>query len=208
MQPLEKVNSKKNNARYEIVLKTLLNKFELINTELSVAENRVFIHNTCGRIKTIESIRAKLIKKKCEENYEMAMERVNDIVGARAVCYYMDDLYKVADALSQHQDIEIIKIKNYMEHPKKSGYRSLHMIVKVMITFMEKQEWVKAEVQLRTFAMDYWAVLDHQLRYKKEALSNEDKEQEKIEKELFNYAGALENIDKKMIKIRDKIEKI
>ncbi|MDD2972928.1 MAG: GTP pyrophosphokinase [Lachnospiraceae bacterium] len=208
MQPLEKINSKKNKARYEIVLHTLLNKFEIINTELSMEENRIFIHNTSGRIKNMDSIQTKLVKKGCEPGYEMAMERINDIVGVRAVCYYMDDLYRVADTLSRHTDMEILRIKNYMEHPKKSGYRSLHMIVKVMITFSGKQEWVKAEIQLRTFAMDYWAVLDHQLRYKKGSLDINAKDGMEIEKELLDYAGALETIDKKMMKIRDKIEKI
>ena len=208
MQSLEKITSKKNIARQEIVLKTLLSKFEIINTELSMQENRVFIHNTSGRIKNLDSIRAKLLRKECEESFEMAMERINDIVGARAVCYYMDDLYRVADALSNQKDIEILKIKNYMEHPKKSGYRSLHMIVKVAYTFGGKQEWMKAEIQLRTFAMDYWAVLDHQLRYKKGNLSVDDKDEIRIENELLDYAGALESIDKKMMKIRDKIEKI
>jgi len=185
-----------------------MGKFEIINTELSMEENRIFIHNTSGRIKALDSIRGKLLRKECEESFEMAMERINDIVGVRAVCYYMDDLYRVADALSNQKDIEILKIKNYMEHPKKSGYRSLHMIVKAAYTFGGKQEWMKAEIQLRTFAMDYWAVLDHQLRYKRGNLSVDDKDGIKIENELLDYAGALESIDKKMMKIRDKIEKI
>ena len=205
MQPIEKLESEKIVAKNQIALQTVMNKLQLINKELSVREGRILIHNISGRIKELNSIKAKLRKKGCEENYETALEVINDIIGARAVCYYMDDLYLVADVLNTHKDMEIIKIKNYMEHPKKTGYRSLHLIVKLMIPYGGKQEMVKVEIQLRTFAMDYWAVLDHQLRYKKE---NTDNDSEKIEKELMDYADSLESIDKKMMKLRNKIAKI
>lgn len=205
MQPIEKLESEKIVAKNQIALQTVMNKLQLINKELSVREGRILIHNISGRIKELNSIKAKLRKKGCEENYETALEVINDIIGARAVCYYMDDLYLVADVLNTHKDMEIIKIKNYMEHPKKTGYRSLHLIVKLMIPYGGKQEMVKVEIQLRTFAMDYWAVLDHQLRYKKK---NTDNDSEKIEKELMDYADSLESIDKKMMKLRNKIAKI
>ncbi len=203
MQPLEKLQSEKVLAKNKIVLKILLNKLDTINTELSMKEGRMLVHNTSGRIKEVESIRAKLKRKGFDEDYESAVEKVNDIIGVRAVCFYMDDLYKVADTLSLHEDIEILKVKNYMEHPKKSGYRSLHLIIKIKISLWEKQETVKAEVQLRTFAMNYWALLDHQLRYKKDNAKSD-----KVEKELEEYAASLEDIDKKMMKIRDKIAQI
>lgn len=203
MQPLEKLKNEKVLAKNEIVLKILLNKLDTINTELSIKEGRMLIHNATGRIKEIDSVRAKLKRKGYDENYETAVERVNDLIGVRAVCFYMDDLYKVADTLSMHKDIEILKVKNYMEHPKKSGYRSLHLIIRITISLWEKQEVVKAEVQLCTFAMNYWALLDHQLRYKKDNSKSEE-----ITKELEEYAASLEVIDKKMMKIRDKIAKI
>ena len=111
MQPIEKLESEKIVAKNQIALQTVMNKLQLINKELSVREGRILIHNISGRIKEPNSIKVKLRKKGCEENYETALEVINDIIGARAVCYYMDDLYLVADVLNTHKDMEIIKIK-------------------------------------------------------------------------------------------------
>lgn len=187
-------------AKCQCVMDLLLSKFTMINTELTTELNRDIIIRTCGRIKTEESIRAKLMKKGCEITYENAVEKINDLIGVRAVCSFEDDLYRVARMLMSHKDIKTVKIKDYMKNPKTSGYRSLHLIVQVPICFQGGVQWVKAEVQLRTTAMDFWAGLDHKLRYK-----NGHREAELIGAQLREYAGIIAGVDSKMVELRDKI---
>ena len=203
MHDLEKIESRKRSTLHLCVLDTLMSRLEILDRELSMSMNRSVIQKIAGRVKSLESIQAKLLRKGAEVSYETAIERINDIVGVRAVCFFMDDLYTVADAISSYQDLEIVKVKNYMQYPKKTGYRSLHLIVNLTIPFQGKSLEVKAEIQLRTLAMDYWAELDHQLRYKKE--NNKSKE---IEKELKEYAVVMEAMDQKMLELRDKIKEV
>ena len=107
-------------------------------------------------------------KKGLDLTFSNALDKINDLIGVRAVCAYVDDTYKVADLLQKQQDIRVIKIKDYIRQPKKSGYQSLHLILEIAIPFQEENQWIKLELQLRTAAMDYWANLDHHLRYKRD----------------------------------------
>ena len=100
------------------------------------------------------------------------MENIHDLIGVRAVCSYVDDIYLVQRMLEEQMDMNILKIKDYIKNPKDSGYQSLHMILEIPLVFQGETQWVKAELQLRTAAMDYWANLDHQLRYKKRGQQN------------------------------------
>ena len=93
---------------------------------------------------------------------------LNDIAGIRVICYYVDDIYSIADALIRQNDIELIERKDYIANPKPNGYRSLHLIISVPVYFAESTRRVKAEIQIRTIAMDFWASLEHQIKYKKE----------------------------------------
>ena len=119
------------------------------------------------------------------------------------MCAYVDDIYKVADLIQKQQDIRIIKIKDYIKQPKKSGYQSLHLILEIAIPFQNEDQWVKLELQLRTAAMDYWANLDHQLRYKRG-----QKQAAVINEELQQCASMISQLDQKMLAIRKKIDKI
>lgn len=187
-------------AQCRCVMELLLSKLQMIHTELSLEMNRDIIIRTCGRVKSVESVRAKLVKKGFELTYENAVERINDLVGVRAVCSFEDDLQRVADMLLAHKDVKLLKKKDYLKEPKNSGYRSLHLIIQVPICFQGGVCWMKAEVQLRTTAMDFWAGLDHKLRYKKG-----QREADLIGAELKEYAAILAGVDGKMVELRDRI---
>lgn len=187
----------------ECAISLILTKLDIINIELSMKLNRSVIQLKTGRMKSYESTCKKLKKKGLEKNFSNALEKINDLIGVRAICSYVDDIYSIAEILSEQKDVKIVKVKDYIQNPKSSGYRSLHMIMEIPIAFQGGTQWMKAELQLRTAAMDYWANLDHQLRYKKGR-----KDAEMIDTELRNCADMVENLDTKMLEIRRKIDKI
>lgn len=184
-------------------IRVLTAKIELADAELSLKLGRNVLVHTSGRIKTTESILAKCRKKGYEPTYENAMERINDIIGVRAVCSFQDDVYRMAEVLCAHRDLKIIKKKDYIQNPKSSGYRSLHLIVELPVYFQGEARWVRAEIQIRTPAMDFWAGVDHQLRYKKGR-----KEAVLIGEELKQYSQAVAELDRKMVELRNRIDAI
>ena len=202
-QDLKKFKSSSFLVKSNSAINMLLAKLEIANAELSMKLGRNVLINMCGRVKTIESIQAKCRKKGYDATYECAMEKINDIIGVRGVCSFEDDVYRVAEVLSTHQDLKIIKRKDYIQQPKNSGYRSLHLIVEIPIYFQGEMQWIRAEIQLRTTAMDFWAGVDHQLRYKKGK-----KEAVLIGKELKEYSQAVAELDRKMVELRERIDAI
>ena len=202
-QDLKKFKSSSFLVKSNSAISMLLAKLEIANAELSMKLGRNVLINMCGRVKTIESIQAKCRKKGYDATYECAMEKINDIIGVRGVCSFEDDVYRVAEVLSTHQDLKIIKRKDYIQQPKNSGYRSLHLIVEIPIYFQGEMQWIRAEIQLRTTAMDFWAGVDHQLRYKKGK-----KEAVLIGKELKEYSQAVAELDRKMVELRERIDAI
>ena len=202
-QDLKKFKSSSFLVKSNSAISMLLAKLESANAELSMKLGRNVLINMCGRVKTIESIQAKCRKKGYDATYECAMEKINDIIGVRGVCSFEDDVYRVAEVLSTHQDLKIIKRKDYIQQPKNSGYRSLHLIVEIPIYFQGEMQWIRAEIQLRTTAMDFWAGVDHQLRYKKGK-----KEAVLIGKELKEYSQAVAELDRKMVELRKRIDAI
>ena len=202
-QDLKKFKSSSFLVKSNSAISMLLAKLEIANAELSMKLGRNVLINMCGRVKTIESIQAKCRKKGYDATYECAMEKINDIIGVRGVCSFEDDVYRVAEVLSTHQDLKIIKRKDYIQQPKNSGYRSLHLIVEIPIYFQGEMQWIRAEIQLRTTAMDFWAGVDHQRRYKKGK-----KEAVLIGKELKEYSQAVAELDRKMVELRERIDAI
>ena len=202
-QDLKKFKSSSFLVKSNSAISMLLAKLEIANAELSMKLGRNVLINMCGRVKTIESIQAKCRKKGYDATYECAMEKINDIIGVRGVCSFEDDVYRVAEVLSTHQDLKIIKRKDYIQQPKNSGYRSLHLIVEIPIYFQGEMKWIRAEIKLRTTAMDFWAGVDHQLRYKKGK-----KEAVLIGKELKEYSQAVAELDRKMVELRERIDAI
>ena len=178
-------------------------KLQIINAELGMRLGRKVIHSMSSRIKSYESIVVKLKQKGLPEHAQAVEEYIYDVVGVRAVCTYTDDLYQIAEMLCAQKDMKLLKKKDYIKNPKKSGYRSMHLIFQVPISFEAEVQWIRVEVQLRTAAMDYWAGLDYQLQYKKE-----NREAKNISRELKAYANAIEQIDSKVLELRRRIEAI
>ena len=174
----------------------MLTKLDIINTFLLMKYNRTIIQMKIGRVKGYDSVCKKLSKKGLELDRETALEKINDLIGVRAICSYVDDIYRVADLLEKQKDIRIVKVKDYIKQPKKSGYQSLHMILDVAIAFQQETQWIRVELQLRTAAMDYWANLDHQLRYKRG-----EKETDMIDEELQQCAAVITQLDQKMLEV-------
>ena len=152
-------------------------------------------------MKTAESIYTKLIRKGLEPDFDTARAELKDLIGIRVGCPFEDEVYEVADRLKAQGDVQIIREKDYIKNPKKNGYKSLHMIVEVPIYSSKGPLKEKVEIQLRTVAMDYWSVLEYQIFYKKT-------ENEEVAKELKTYADEISELDAKMLKLRDKIEKM
>lgn len=178
-------------------------KLKFIDMELSTEYNRTVTQKVESRIKSAESITRKLQRKGCEVTFEKALEKCSDIVGIRVVCLYSDDVYKIADLLKQQKDLELIKEKDYIKNPKKSGYQSLHLIVEVPFTYKRTVEKQRAEIQIRTVAMDFWAGVDNQICYKKR-----EEEVKRAEGELKQYSDVIAQMDKQMLELRKKVEKI
>ena len=179
---------------YEAAARQLTLKFEILNDEFSVLYARNPIHHIESRVKTPESIAAKLMKKGLPVSIETAREHVNDIAGVRVVCSYIDDVYRVGEMLARQTDVEIVKKQDYIQTPNYNGYRSLHMDIKVPVYLSDRTEYVVAEIQLRTIAMDFWASLEHDIRYKVDKTKLPDG----INEEMFECAGKIAEIDRQM----------
>ena len=179
---------------YEAAARQLTLKFEILNDEFSVLYARNPIHHIESRVKTPESIAAKLMKKGLPVSIETAREHVNDIAGVRVVCSYIDDVYRVAEMLERQKDIEIVKRQDYIKTPNYNGYRSLHLDIRVPVYLSDRTEYVVAEIQIRTIAMDFWASLEHDIRYK----ADKSKLPAGINEEMFECAGKIAEIDRQM----------
>ncbi len=150
---------------FECAVRQLTLKFEVLNSEFNVLYARNPIHHIESRVKSPESIAAKLQKKGLPVTIASAMQNVNDIAGVRVVCSYIDDVYRVAEMLERQKDVEIIKRQDYIQTPNYNGYRSLHLDIRVPVYLSDRTEYVVAEIQIRTIAMDFWASLEHDIRY-------------------------------------------
>lgn len=152
--------------KYQAAMRQMEVRFEIIDQELSLRNNRNPIHHIESRLKKPASIYEKLIRYGKPTTIE-AMERyLMDIAGVRVICSYIQDVYSLLDLLRMQDDLAIVEVKDYIARPKQNGYRSLHVIVRVPVYFLEKKEMVPVEVQIRTIAMDFWASLEHDLKYK------------------------------------------
>ncbi len=152
---------------YACAIKEINTKFEVLDTEFEVRYRRNPISSIHTRLKSQTSILEKMARLGVAPTRENVETYLDDIAGIRVICSYIDDIYRLADALTRQADIKLIEKKDYISNPKPNGYRSLHLIVSVPIFFAESVKEVKAEVQIRTIAMDFWASLEHQIKYKK-----------------------------------------
>lgn len=169
-------------------------KFEVLNSEFNVLYARNPIHHIESRVKSPESIAAKLLKKGLPLTLESAMQNVNDIAGVRVVCSYIDDVYRVAEMVERQQDLEIVKRQDYIRTPNYNGYRSLHLDIRVPVYLSDRTEYVTAEIQIRTVAMDFWASLEHDVQYKVDKSTLPPG----INEEMFACADKIAEIDRQM----------
>ncbi len=179
---------------YDSAVKQLSLKFSILNNEFNMLYARNPIHHIEGRVKSQDSIVAKLLKKGLPVTIESARKNVNDIAGVRVVCSYIDDVYRVAEMLARQTDVEIVKTQDYIKTPNYNGYRSLHMDIRVPVYLSDRTEYVVAEIQIRTIAMDFWASLEHDIRYK----ADKSKLPAGINEEMYACADKIAEIDRQM----------
>ena len=186
---------------YTCAIKEVKTKFDVLNTEFNVRYRRNPIEFISTRLKRTTSIAEKLQKKGLAMTPQNIEDNLSDVAGVRVICAYIDDIYAIADALIKQDDITLIARKDYIADPKPNGYRSLHLIVSVPVFFAEEKRDMRVEVQIRTIAMDFWASLEHQLKYKQAV----DNEQEIVDR-LRACAEVIASTDSEMLSIRSEIE--
>ena len=202
---LERLNQKLSNPKFllkkEWLIQNVEFKLKMIDLELSEKYQRTVMQKVEHRIKKPESIARKLVKKGYKVSFENASAKLNDIVGIRVVCLYSDDVYKIAELMKKQKDFTLIKEKDYIKNPKKSGYQSLHLIFDVPLTYKDTVEMQRVEIQIRTVAMDFWAGVDNHICYKKNPAKMKT-----AELALKNYSTEISRMDKQMLELRKNAE--
>ncbi len=186
---------------YACAVKEVQTKFDVLNTEFSIRHRRNPISSVSSRLKSSASIIGKLERYGLSFSIENIANNIFDFAGVRVVCSYTDDIYLLASALTGQDDVSVIRRKDYIKTPKENGYRSLHLVIGIPVFFADRKRIMPVEVQFRTIAMDYWASLEHQLKYKKEI-----PDEEEITDHLKKCATMLAETDEQMLRIRHRIE--
>jgi len=184
-------------AYYRCAMMEIETKFNVLNEEFSLQYDRNPINGMKSRIKNLFSIREKLERQNLPFTLEAIENNLSDIAGIRVICSFPDDVYMLANALLKQDDITLICEKDYIKNPKPNGYRSLHLIVSVPIFLAHEKRSMKVEIQFRTIAMDFWASLEHQLRYKKDVQFTEE-----MAEELLACANMSAELDQRMDSLR------
>ena len=187
---------------YRCTVREVRTKLEVLNDEFSVEYKRNPISFIKTRIKKPESIYKKLKKLGYEFTAENIQNQLNDVAGIRVVCAFIDDIYTIADLISKQDDITVIQVKDYIKNPKPNGYRSYHMIVEIPVFFSKGKTPMRAEIQIRTNGMDFWATLEHTMHYKFEGDGPDY-----ITKELRECARYVAELDQRMEELNNEIQK-
>lgn len=188
-------------AYYRCAIMEMETKFNVLNEEFSLRYDRNPINGIKSRLKRLDSIKEKLERRELPFTLEMVEEHIHDVAGVRVICSFVDDVYLLADALLKQDDITLLEKKDYIANPKPNGYRSLHLIVTVPIFLEHEKKIMQVEIQLRTIAMDFWASLEHQLRYKKDFDFTAE-----MAKELQDCADLSAQLDGRMDSLRQRVE--
>lgn len=187
---------------YECALMEIETKLKVLNNEFAMQHNRNPFESIKCRLKKPMSIVGKMKKKGLDITIDNIVDNLTDIAGVRVICSFPEDIYAVSELLTKQDDIKVVQVKDYIRNPKSNGYRSLHLIVEVPIFLSKQKKYMKVEVQFRTIAMDFWASLDHKLKYKKDNL----KHPEIIAQELKKCADTITAMDYKMQEIRNMLD--
>ncbi|MDO4166373.1 MAG: GTP pyrophosphokinase family protein [Eubacteriales bacterium] len=191
-------------AYYRCAIMEIETKFKVLNEQFSLQYDRNPIETIKSRVKSTEGIIRKIRRKNLPLSLDSVEQNIRDIAGVRVITSFQDDIYLLAECLLQQDDITLIEKKDYIQAPKDNGYRSLHLIVEVPIFLKNEKRPMKVEVQLRTIAMDFWASLEHKLRYKKNIPETET---EQLAHELMECAQISASLDRRMEDIRNRITK-
>lgn len=187
---------------YQCAVMEIETKFRVLNQEYSLEYDKNPIEGIKTRIKSYDSIVRKIRRKNIPMSLTAIEENIKDIAGVRVICSFPEDIYELADSFLRQDDIVLIEKKDYIKNPKPSGYRSLHLIVQVPIFLQKNKKMVNVEVQFRTIAMDFWASLEHKLRYKKDIPADKAKY---LEDEMLACAQISADLDMRMQNVRDVI---
>lgn len=187
---------------YRCAMMEVETKLNVLNEEFSWEMDHNPISSIKKRLKSMPSIIGKLERKGHPLSMENIEEHLMDVAGVRVICSFPEDVYTVRDALIRQDDVVLLEEKDYIKNPKPNGYRSLHLIVGIPIFLAKEKKMMKVEVQLRTIAMDFWASLEHQLRYKKNSCFTEE-----MAEELTECARNSADLDLRMDAIRKSVEK-
>ena len=185
---------------YNAALKQINTKLEILNDEFQHVHRYNPIEHIKSRMKTSESIVKKLKRYGYESTIENMVKYINDIAGIRVICSFTSDIYRIADMIRNQNDIKVISVKDYMKHPKASGYKSFHMLVTVPVFLSDRIVEVKVEIQIRTVAMDFWASLEHKINYKFEGNAPQH-----IKTELVECARMVSDLDARMLSLNEEI---
>ena len=179
---------------YSIAIRELETKISILQDESKIFYNYDLIDHVSTRIKKPESIMKKMKKKGYPFTYQEMIENINDIAGIRIICPLKKDVFSVRDLIKKIPGVHILKEKDYITQPKESGYSSYHIILEVPVSLSKSKIYVKVELQIRTLAMDFWANLEHKIKYKPEVEVNK-----KASKDLVSYAKMVNKLDNKMM---------
>ncbi len=194
---------KKLMAYYRCAMMEISTKFNVLNEALSLQYDRNPIESIKTRIKSIESIMDKLSRKGLPISLESIEQNIHDVAGIRVICSFPSDIYMLADSLLNQDDVILIETKDYIKNPKSNGYRSLHLIVGIPIFLHDHKKIMNVEIQLRTISMDWWASLEHKIRYKKDIENPKE-----FEEQLYTCAQVGANLDNQMENLYKKVNGI
>lgn len=186
---------------YKCAMMEIETKFNVLNEEYSFKFDRNPISSIKTRLKSLPSIQKKMKQRGLEPDLSSLEKNLNDIAGVRVICAFPEDVYVLSEALLRQDDITLIEMKDYIANPKANGYRSLHMIVETPIFLTQGKRMMKVEIQLRTIAMDFWASLEHQMRYKKDVEFTPE-----MADELYRCAETSAELDRRMDALRKSIQ--
>lgn len=188
------------NLIYNAALKQVETKMEILNDEFQHVHQYNPIEHIKARIKTPESIVKKLKRHGYESTIDNMVRYINDIAGIRVICSFTSDIFRIAEMIGQQKDIRVVAVKDYINYPKASGYKSYHMIVTVPVYLSDRIVDTKVEIQIRTVAMDFWASLEHKIHYKFEGDAPEH-----IRSELVECAKLVSDLDMRMLSLNEEI---
>lgn len=189
-------------VEYNFGLKMLETELDILIKEFTREKKYNPVEHTKSRLKSIDSIKKKLIRKNLEITRENAEKNVHDIIGLRIVCTFVSDVYDIVQMIQNSKEIRIIDKKDYIKTPKESGYSSYHLIVLIPVYLASGVKYMEAEIQIRTVTMDFWASLDHKIRYK---FLGEIPEE--VENQMAKYSQEVKAIDEKMLTLNELVNK-